>query len=146
MARAPASQSPTPTALPTKFVTVAPTIRKVVVPLPFVAKHVTFDDSSRDLEPATDVVAFDVPAESGVRHLVSATALDDSRAEGYVRESDGIARAEGDGFSIVLPSSAPIDVTPSASASASASARRVTTITQPAAPAGTSKNGFTRLR
>ena len=139
MARPPVAAAPAVTAAAAPL----PTIRKIVVPLPFLAKRVTFDDSSRDLDPATDVVSFDVPVESGARHLVSATALDDSRAEGYVRESDGIARAEGDGFSILLPSAATIDVTPSGSASARAHAVGGG---GHATPTGTSKNGFTRLQ
>ena len=116
----------------------SPTIRKVVVPLPFLAKHVSFDDVSRDLEPATDVVAFDVPLVSGSRHLVSATALDETRAEGYVREVDGIARPETQGFAIVLPSGAPIDV-PIGSTSARPASGGPPRV-------GTNKNGFTKLR
>ena len=41
---------------------VAPTARKVVVPLPFLATHVELDDVVRDLDPPGDVAAFDVPA------------------------------------------------------------------------------------
>ena len=37
-----------------------PATRRVLLPLPFVASHATFDDDVRDLEPPTDVLAFDV--------------------------------------------------------------------------------------
>ncbi len=77
-----------------------PTIRRVIVPLPFTATRVTFDDQTRDLAPAADVVAFEVPRESGVTHRVTALAVDGSRAEAYVREADGVARPEGPGFTI----------------------------------------------
>lgn len=76
------------------------TQRHVVVPLPFVATRVSFDEQSRDLSPATDVVAFDVPRESGARHRVIALSADGARAEGYVREADGVAKPEGEGFKI----------------------------------------------
>ena len=80
--------------------TAEPVIRRVIVPLPFAAKHVTFDDQSRDLSPPTDVAAFDVPRESGARHRITALAVDGSKAEAYVRESEGVARPEGPGFTI----------------------------------------------
>jgi len=77
-----------------------PTIRRVIVPLPFVARRVTFDEQSRDLSPPVDVAAFEVPRESGVRHRVTALAVDGARAEADVRESDGVARPDGQGFVI----------------------------------------------
>jgi hypothetical protein len=77
-----------------------PTMRRVVVPLPFAASRVTFDDQSHDLAPAADVAAFEVPRESGLRHRITAIGADGSRAEAYVRESDGVARPEGQGFAI----------------------------------------------
>jgi len=77
-----------------------PTIRRVIVPLPFAAKHVTFDEQSRDLAPPADVAAFEVPRESGARHRITALAVDGSKAEAYVRESEGVARPEGPGFTI----------------------------------------------
>jgi tRNA A-37 threonylcarbamoyl transferase component Bud32 len=77
-----------------------PTMRRVIVPLPFAAKHVTFDEQSRDLSPPADVAAFDLPRESGARHRVTALAVDGSKAEAYVRESEGVARPEGQGFAI----------------------------------------------
>ncbi len=109
-----------------------PPARKVVLPLPFVASHVSFDDQARDLMPATDVAAFDVPGEAGLRHRVSITALDGSRAEGYVREQDGIARPDEEGFTMVMPDPLPGDTRPAAA--------------RPARPIGTVHNGFTKLR
>jgi tRNA A-37 threonylcarbamoyl transferase component Bud32 len=88
----PAIADPTPLA--------EPTMRRVVVPLPFAAKRVTFDDQSKDLAPPVDVAAFDLPRESGARHRVTALAVDGSKAEAYVRESEGVARPEGQGFTI----------------------------------------------
>jgi serine/threonine protein kinase len=116
----------------------AATSRKVVVPLPFLSTHVTFDDSARDLSPATDVVAFDVPAESGLRHRVIAIALEGTRAEAYVREQDGIAQVEADGFIFVAPQSEP----------SSTEARRDTQGPglRPARPIGKVRNGFTKLK
>ena len=77
-----------------------PTIRRVIVPLPFAAKRVTFDEQSHELSPPADVAAFDVPRESGARHRITALAVDGSKAEAYVRESEGVARPEGPGFTI----------------------------------------------
>ncbi len=85
---------------PDPLTSAAPIIRRVIVPLPFSAKHVTFDDQSRDLTPPTDVAAFDVPRESGARHRITALAVDGSKAEAYVREAEGVARPEGPGFTI----------------------------------------------
>jgi serine/threonine-protein kinase len=109
-----------------------PTARKVVLPLPFLSKHVTFDDEARDLSPATDVVGFDVPASSGPHHRVTALALDGTRAEGTVHEEDGIARPDGDGYAFVVSPQSGSDV------------RRVTGGV--ARPIGTVHNGFTKLR
>jgi serine/threonine-protein kinase len=76
-----------------------PSSRRVVVPLPFVATHVIFDDLDRDLNPPADVCAFDVPAASGVRHRVVAIAASGARAEGFAREVDGVASPES-GFAV----------------------------------------------
>ena len=73
-----------------------PTSRRVLVTLPFTATHVSFDDQTRELTPPSEVVVFEVPRESGVRHRVTAVALDGARAEAFVREADGVARPEGD--------------------------------------------------
>jgi serine/threonine-protein kinase len=125
---APTSASETPTAL-------LPRTRKVVLPLPFFSAHVAFDEESRDLSPATDVVAFDVPRESGARHRVIAIALDGTRAEGYVVEQDGIARADGDGYSFIGP------VTPMGG-----DARHGGGVLRPAHGIGIVHDGFTKLR
>jgi len=109
-----------------------PTARRVVLSLPFLATHVTFDDEQRDLSPATDVTAFDVPAESGQRHRVAAIALDGTRAEGTVREEDGIARPDSDGY-IFIPAETAGDA-------------RAPYTGRPARPIGTVHNGFTKLR
>jgi len=105
----------------------------VVVPLPFLATHVTFDDESRELDPAVDVTAFEVSREAGVRHRVTATAIDGSKATGFVREQDGVARIEPEGFTIELPTLSP-------SAPSHAESHPST------APVGRVKNGFTKLR
>jgi serine/threonine-protein kinase len=114
--------------------TFAPAPRRVVFPLPFLATRVTFDDAARDLDPATDVIAFDVPADTGVRHRVTVVALDATRAEGFVREQDGIARPDGDGYTFVGPPepATGADVKP--------------LMVHPARPIGTVHNGFTKLR
>jgi hypothetical protein len=117
---------------PASEVAGSPTARKVVLPLPFLATHVELDDVARDLDPASDVAAFDVPAESGARHRVVVIAIDGTRAEGFVREQDGIARPEVEGYAFVPPE-------PSSTETRPASAR-------PARPLGTVHNGFTKLR
>ena len=76
------------------------TFRRVIIPLPFAATHVTFDEQQHDLSPPADVAAFEVSRESGARHRVTALAVDGSHAEAYVRESEGVARPEGQGFAI----------------------------------------------
>jgi serine/threonine-protein kinase len=68
------------------------TARRVVVPLPFAATRVTFDDQARDVAPAATIVAFDVPREAGTRHRVTAVSVDGAKAEADVLESDGVAR------------------------------------------------------
>jgi hypothetical protein len=119
----------------------APTVRRVVVPLPFLATRVSFDDESRDLDPAADVTAFEVPRESGPRHRVRVTAIDGSRAAGYVRELDGVARVEPEGFTIELPPG------PAAPPPAAAAAPPPARVARPATPpVGTVRNGFTKLR
>ncbi len=147
----------------------APTSRRVVVPLPFVASKVTFDDQSRDLSPPSDVAAFEVPRESGGRHRVTAFATDGARAEAYVREEDGVAHAEGEGFAIESLETYPDDPAwgatqkpavrprvwaprssptaphpPSVPASRSAASGPVATST--AKPVGSVKDGFTKLQ
>ncbi len=105
--------------------------RRVLLPLPFVASHVAFDDESRDLDPPTDVVAFDVPAGGGTRHQITAVAPDGTRAEGQALEEDGIARPEGEGYNLVAP--------PPPRDEAARGRRRATH------PLGTVRDGFTKL-
>jgi hypothetical protein len=107
----------------------------VVVPLPFVAARVTFDDRDHELVPAADVAAFDVPVESGARHRVAAIAIDGTRAEGYVREEDGVARADSEGFAMSAATSRPTTPPP----------RAFPGPVRPP-PVGTVRNGFTKLR
>jgi serine/threonine-protein kinase len=76
------------------------TVRRVVVPLPFVATKVTFDDQTRDLAPPASVVAFDVPRESGTRHRITAIGVDGARAEADVLEADGVAKPDASGFAV----------------------------------------------
>jgi hypothetical protein len=90
--------SPVPAVVPAP-----PTSRRVVVPLPFAARRVTFDETQRELDPAADVVAFDVPTENGSRHWIGVQSTDGTRAEGYVREQEGIARPV-DGLAYSFPS------------------------------------------
>lgn len=135
----------------------APTSRRVVVPLPFVASKVSFDDQSRDLAPPVDVVAFEVPRESGARHRVTALSADGARAEAYVREEDGVARPEGDGFAIESLETYPDDP-PARGAPARPVVRRrvpaprwtpplpATQASASAKPVGSVKDGFTKLQ
>jgi eukaryotic-like serine/threonine-protein kinase len=122
----------TPPSPPPAEIVIAPTARKVVVPLPFLATHVELDDVARDLDPPGDVAAFDVPAEAGMRHKVSVLAIDGTRADGYVREQDGIARPEADGYAFVPPEPSTTDTRPPP-------------VRSPR-PLGTVHNGFTKLR
>jgi serine/threonine-protein kinase len=145
-----------------------PTVRRVIVPLPFAAKRVTFDEQSRELSPPADVAAFDVPREGGLRHRVTALAVDGSKGEAYVRESEGVARPEAPGFVIesletyadetsgnvielpptpngvkrvVKPRAAGVRTGAKVAAPPSASASA-----QAPKPVGTVKDGFTKLR
>jgi len=121
----------TPAVTETVEVPVIPAMRKVVVPLPFVATRVMLDDQASEVVPASDVAAFELPGDSGLRHRLTVTALDGTRAEGYVREEDGIARPEGDGLMFVSDP-VPADAHPA--------------VGRPPRPIGTVHNGFTKLR
>jgi hypothetical protein len=109
-----------------------PTTRRVLLPLPFLANRATLDDDARDLEPPTDIVAFEVQSSSGARHRITMVAPDGTRAEGYAVEEDGIARPEGDGYAFVAPAQA-------ASGSSHPDRRRH------AHPVGVVHDGFTKL-
>ncbi len=77
-----------------------PSVHEVTVPLPFLASRVSLDDTERTLKPATDRVSFWVPNGGSGEHKVTAIALDGTRAEATVREVDGLARIEGDGYKL----------------------------------------------
>jgi serine/threonine-protein kinase len=134
-----------------------PTTRHVDVPLPFVATFVSFDEAARELTPASDMTAFDVPESSPPRHRLSAVALDGTRAEGYVREQNGVAKVEEDGFTLEAPASQnantppefevvqqpPPPSAPSRPSKTQRGPRPTPTQTQ---PVGTVRNGFTKLK
>ncbi len=133
--RAPASKAPT-IGVVAAHVASAPSIppvRRVVVPLPFLATRVELDGAEHEIDPASDVTVFDVPRESGIQHHVTAFALDGTRAEGSVREAEGLARVEGDGFILALPA-----------VSATSLPRAPPARSDP--PVGKVRNGFTKLK
>ena len=147
-----------------------PTSRRVVVPLPFVASKVTFDEQGRELSPAGDVAVFEVPRESGLRHRVTAIATDGARAEAFVREEEGVARPEGEGFTIesletypdepsTTPSGAPRKpvvrrrvsaprwtAPPGHGAPARSASAPPAAVSATAKPVGSVKDGFTKLQ
>jgi serine/threonine-protein kinase len=112
----------------------AASARRIVVPLPFLSTRVTVDEDARDLDPPSDVVVVDLPPSAGPRHRVSALAVDGTRAEGGVREDEGIARPEGTGYTFTLAPHGDGD-----------DARRVGRGVR-VRPVGTVRNGFTKLR
>src|SRR5262249_22741116 len=98
-----------------------------------------------------DVVSFEVPVESGRRHLVTATGVDGTRAEAYVTEHDGIARPDAVGYTMTLPSAAPVDVGPAAAGVAAVGGPGPSPTPRPnpggpPSPIATVKNGFTKLK
>ena len=85
-----------------------PTARKVVVPLPFLATHVELDDVARDLDPPARRGRVRRRPPRAARATGSTViAIDGTRAEGFVREQDGIARPESDGYAFVPPEPRP---------------------------------------
>jgi hypothetical protein len=100
------------------------------LPLPFLATHVELDAIARELDPAVDIAVFEVPAESGPRHRVALVALDGTKVQGTVREQDGIAQPDGDGYTIILEPASTTRAPPAAAPR----------------PIGTKHNGFTKLR
>ncbi len=115
-----------------------PATRRVLLPLPFPANHVTLDGDDHDLEPPADVAAFEVAGASALRHRVTVVAPDGTRADGYAIEEDGIARPDGDGYNFTPPPQ------PQAEAVPSPSARRAKQ--HAPAPVGTVHDGFTKLK
>lgn len=80
-----------------------PPARRVVVWLPFLSKRASVDGVWRDFAPAVDVFSFAVDGRSGPAHHVVAIALDETIAEGEVRESgDGVARPVAP-FALTVP-------------------------------------------
>jgi eukaryotic-like serine/threonine-protein kinase len=113
------------------LIEIPPATHKVVVPLPFIATHVAFDETARDLDPASDSATFDVPAGADPRHHVTIVAIDGTTADGNVREQDGIARPDGMPLTFTLPSSPADSHAP---------------VLRASRPVGTVRNGFTKLR
>jgi hypothetical protein len=112
----------------------APPMRRVLVPLPFLASRIAFDEQARDLEPPSDIVSFDLASDAGSRHHVTAISPDGTRANGDALEEDGVVRAEGDGYNFTAPPSPSPPV---------AEERRVGP--RPGRAVGTVHNGFTKL-
>jgi len=106
--------------------------RTVTVRLPFLATRVTFDDVTRDLQPARDAVVFEIPGDSALRHEVTAVALDGTQAKGLVREQNGVARPDYGGYVLLSPGE-------------SAEEKRLDGA-RAARPMGTVRDGFTKLR
>ncbi len=150
-AAAPLATAPSATATPLAK------MRHLRVPLPFVATLVTLDDTARELDPATDTVTFDVQADRPTRHRVIAVALDGTRGEGWVREADGVAQVEDDGFTFEspdLPAPSPagggaaVAAAPAPAATGAAKRGKKPPAAPPAppGPVGTTRNGFTKLK
>lgn len=128
--------------------------RRVVVPLPFRAVRVTLDDLEQSQKTPAETVVFDVPAQSGSMHRVIAESDDGARAEARVREQDGFAIPEGEGFvpvagsgslSAPLPTASPPSVEEQA-IKASVNEGTATGRPSPSRGIGTVRDGFTKLR
>ncbi len=115
-----------------------PTTRHVVVPLPFVATRIWFDDAERDLDPPADVAAFDIPVSSSPRHHLVASGANGAQAEGFLRETDGVAAPEGGFNTLVAPT--PTAVATQAPVVHHAPHRHA------ASPSTTRRDGFTKLK
>jgi serine/threonine-protein kinase len=118
--------------------TAAPATHRIIVPLPFPASRVTFDDATRNLSPPVDTVGFDVPPASGTRHRLTAVGIDGTVARAFVHEVDGIAQPEGEGFALE-EHTAP--VTAEIRGAATPALQSPSTHA-----AGAVRNGFTKLR
>src|SRR6185436_19957250 len=68
---------------PTSSTVLAPTSRRIVVTLPFLATQVELDGAGKTLSPAADVAVFEVAPDAPKRHKLVAIALDGTRAEGF---------------------------------------------------------------
>jgi hypothetical protein len=107
--------------------------RHVVLPLPFPASRVTFDEVTRDLDPPTDVVTFELAPTGATHHQVIAVAPDGTRAAGGAHEENGLVRPDGEGFSYTEAPRAPASATPRANI------RSLHAV-------GATRDGFTKLR
>jgi serine/threonine-protein kinase len=140
-----ANRHPVPTATPPQALStstpapVLPAAHRVIVPLPFPAIRVTFDDVTRDLSSPSETASFEVPPESGSRHRLTVVAADGTMARAFVREVDGIAEAEKEGFALDDPAPAP-------SAPPPPRATAESTAPPPVRRPGATRNGFTKLR
>ncbi|MGH7285284.1 MAG: protein kinase domain-containing protein, partial [Polyangiaceae bacterium] len=124
--------------LPASSAAASAATRHVVVPLPFVATRIWFDDAEHDLDPPADVAAFDIPIGSPTRHHLVASGENGAQAEGFLRETDGVAAPEG-GFNTLIP--------PVAAPVATAEPVRHHSSHHHAAPASTTRrDGFTKLK
>lgn len=133
-------------------------VRSVVVAVPFQVTRVTFDDQQKDFEKAVDTVTFEVPASAGQRHHIVAIGGNGERAEGFARESEGIAKPEGTGYAMEILDSYDDDQiveVPSTNGGPPRKVRRPRPAAKPSAsapappapkPIGTVKDGFTRLK
>lgn len=110
----------------------APTSRRLVVTLPFLATQVELDGIGRTLSPAADVAVFEVPMDAPRRHKLAAIALDGTRAAGFAVEESGIAQPEP-GLAFDIPQ--PLATQPAPPPTV-----------HRAKPAGTTHDGFTKLR
>ena len=134
---APSASATTVIELPESSAAAASSTRHVVVPLPFVATRIWFDDVERDLDPPAEVAAFDVPAASPMRHHLVASGDNGAQAEGFLREVDGVATPEGGFNTLVAP-------TPTAVATQAPVVRH--THHHAAPPSTTRHDGFTKLK
>lgn len=124
-----------PTAVPTVVPPPEPTVRRVVVPLPFPAATVRLDDESRTFDEAVDLATFELPRESGTTHKLVVLGADGSRAEGFVLEENGVAKPDADGFMTQRPTAPELTSKPTRPRPPST-----------AKPVGTTRNGFTKLK
>jgi serine/threonine-protein kinase len=113
----------------------AATTHRIIFSLPFAASQVTFDEVTHDLDPPSNLAAFDASAESGLRHHVTAFNADGRRADGYVRDEDGVGRIEPPGYTIAGPDSPPVE-----------SKHEPSGLAGHPPPIGKVRNGFTKLK
>lgn len=128
--------------------------RRVVVPLPFRAAKVSLDDLEQTPRTPMETAVFDVPAQSGSMHRVLVESDDGTRMEARVREQDGFAIPDGEGFVLVGAGGGPIApkassvTTPVEGTAVKAVAAEGATPGRPSPSksVGTVRDGFTKLR